>query len=86
MRNESEDSYWNCLWWEAQTTRCLSAPPSDPDFLRVLRARNAEGFESEAVCVDPKRYDLLLRRAKPEETLVEARRVSNVQIDLWTWL
>jgi len=55
-------------------------------FFARLRARNAEGFESEAVCVDPKRYDLLLRRAKPEETLVEARRVSNVQIDLWTWL
>jgi hypothetical protein len=35
---------------------------------------------------DPKDGELCLRRAKPEETLVEARRDSDVQIDLRSWV
>jgi hypothetical protein len=37
-------------------------------------------------CWDPKDGELCLNRAKPEETLVEARRDSNVQIDLQIWV
>ncbi len=40
-----------------------------------------EGFEFECHCADPKDGELLLNRVKPGETLVEARRDSNVQID-----
>jgi len=59
--------------WDPQ-----GAPSSDLDFF--------ERFEKEHVCGDPKGGDLWLRRMKPEETLVEVRRDSNVQIDLQTWL
>ena len=38
-------------------------------------------FESERVRWDPKDGELCLKRVKPEETLVEARRDSDVQID-----
>ena len=35
---------------------------------------------------DPKDGELCLTRVKPEETLVEARRGSDVQIDLKSWV
>ena len=44
------------------------------------------GFECERICCDPKDGELCLRRAKPEETLVEARSGSDVQIDRRTWV
>jgi len=41
-------------------------------------------FAWKHVCWDPKDGELCLRRVKPEETLVEARRDSDVQIDRHT--
>ncbi len=46
----------------------------------------AERFECEHACWDPKDGELCLRRAKPGETLVEARSDSDVQIDRLTWV
>ena len=51
-----------------------------PEHHRPIRIFN-EGFESEHVCWDPKDGELCLNRVKPEETLVEARSGSDVQID-----
>ena len=45
-----------------------------------------ERFELEHACWDPKDGELCLSRAKPEETLVEARSDSDVQIDRQTWV
>ena len=42
--------------------------------------------EQEHICWDPKDGELCLSRAKPEETLVEARSGSDVQIDRQTWV
>jgi hypothetical protein len=46
----------------------------------------SEGLAVERVCCDPKDGELFLRRVKPEETLVEARSGSDVQIDRRTWV
>ena len=46
----------------------------------------SDGFEVEHVCWDPKDGELCLNRAKPEETLVEARSDSDVQIDRQIWV
>ena len=43
-------------------------------------------FECERVCWDPKDGELCLNRAKPGETLVEARSDSDVQIDREIWV
>ena len=43
-------------------------------------------FECERVCWDPKDGELCLGRAKPGETLVEARSDSDVQIDRGIWV
>ena len=45
-----------------------------------------ERFEYEHTCWDPKDDELCLSRAKPEETLVEARRCADVQIAFRTWV
>ena len=45
-----------------------------------------DGFESEHICWDPKDGELCLDRVKPEETLVEARSRSDVQIDGQIWV
>ena len=45
-----------------------------------------ERFESEHTCWDPKDGELCLNRAKPGETLVEARSDSDVQIDRQIWV
>ena len=45
-----------------------------------------ERFEYEHTCWDPKDGELCLSRAKPEETLVEARRCADVQIAFRTWV
>ena len=45
-----------------------------------------ERSECEHICWDPKDGELCLSRAKPGETLVEARRDSDVQIDLQIWV
>ena len=39
-------------------------------------------LESKLICWDPKDGDLLMKRMKPGEILVEVRRDSDVQIDL----
>ena len=46
----------------------------------------SDGFEVERVCWDPKDGELCLNRVKPEETLVEARSGSDVQIDRQIWV
>ena len=46
----------------------------------------SDGFEAEHVCWDPKDGELCLNRVKPEETLVEARSDSDVQIDRQIWV
>ena len=45
-----------------------------------------ERFECEHTCWDPKDGELCLSRAKPEETLVEARSDTDVQIVRLTWV
>src|SRR5215469_17248646 len=45
-----------------------------------------DGSAVENVCWDPKDGELCLNRAKPEETLVEARSDSDVQIDRRIWV
>ena len=45
-----------------------------------------DGSEAEHVCWDPKDGELCPSRVKPEETLVEARSDSDVQIDRRTWV
>jgi len=42
--------------------------------------------ELERIRWDPKDGELCLSRAKSGETLMEARRYSNVQIDVKTWV
>jgi len=44
-----------------------------------------DGSESEHKCWDPKDGELSLDRMKPEETLVEVRSRSDVQIDGQIW-
>ncbi len=46
----------------------------------------SDGFEYEHSCWDPKDGELCLNRVKPEETLVEARSGSDVQIDRQIWV
>ena len=46
----------------------------------------SDGLAVERARCDPKDGELFLRRAKPEETLVEARSGSDVQIDRRTWV
>ena len=48
--------------------------------------RFIEGPAVERVCWDPKDGELCLNRVKPEETLVEARSDSDVQIDRQIWV
>lgn len=45
-----------------------------------------ERFECEHACWDPKDGELCLSGAKPEETLVEARSDTDVQIVRQTWV
>ena len=47
---------------------------------------SGERFECEHTCWDPKDGELCLSRAKPGETLVEARSDSDVQIDRQIWV
>ena len=52
------------------------------DRARLLLSR----CEYEHICWDPKDGELCLIRVKPEETLVEARSGSDVQIDRMNWV
>ena len=51
-----------------------------------LDLRFIDGSTVEHVCWDPKDGELCLNRVKPEETLVEARSDSDVQIDRQIWV
>jgi hypothetical protein len=73
-RNESEGG---CT--PAEVRSRSGASPTDHDPM-------GERFECEHTCWDPKDGELCLSRAKPGETLVEARSDSNVQIDRRTWV
>ena len=53
---------------------------------RPIRRHYAEGIESEYTCWDPKDGELCLNRVKPEETLVEARSGTDVQIVRQIWV
>ena len=65
------------LRWEAALAACRTIDRSC-----VFDKR----FEFEHTCWDPKDGELCLSRAKPGETLVEARSDSDVQIDRQTWV
>ena len=52
----------------------------------ITFARNGSRFEYEHRCWYPKDGELCLNRVKPEETLVEARSDSDVQIDRQIWV
>ena len=56
-----------------------SAPPAHPVCV-------GSGVEQERARWDPKDGELCLSRTKPEETLVEVRSDSDVQIDRQTWV
>ena len=47
---------------------------------------NVDEATQERICWDPKDGELCLSRTKPEETLVEVRSDSDVQIDRQTWV
>ena len=70
MRSESE-----CRWESSSGV----APSTD-------HVSSGARFECERVCWDPKDGELCLNRAKPGETLVEARSDSDVQIDREIWV
>ncbi|CAN6989927.1 unnamed protein product [Brassica rapa subsp. trilocularis] len=53
---------------------------------RVSKPPTDLGFECEHACRDPKDGELCLSGAKPEETLVEARSDTDVQIVRLTWV
>ena len=63
----------------AEVGTFASAPSTDHDPF-------GERFEFEHRCWDPKDGELCLNRAKPGETLVEARSDSDVQIDRQIWV
>ena len=68
---------------ESEEVRTLVATGGTHARTRPLRG---EGFEVERACRDPKDGELCPSRVKPEETLVEARSDSDVQIDRPTWV
>ena len=47
---------------------------------------SSDGFEYEHSCWDPKDGELCLNRVKSDESLMEARSVSDVQIDRQIWV
>ena len=67
-------------------------PRQDPGSLRGVGALPArlDGIvreaEQERTCWDPKDGELCLSRTKSEETLMEVRSDSDVQIDRQTWI
>jgi hypothetical protein len=73
-RSESRGRHHGRLRWEGckAVKAACSAPPADLDFL--------EGFEPERTRWDPKDCELWVTRMKPEETLVEVRSDTDVQI------
>ena len=75
-RNESEGRLARLTW---DPVTASGAPRS-----RLVRI--AGEAETERTRWDPKDGELCLSRTKPEETLVEVRNGSDVQIDRQTWV
>ena len=72
---------------------CEARPRNESEHAAAFRGLTADRFlgftpgsEFEHSCWDPKDGELCLNRAKPEETLVEARSDSDVQIDRRIWV
>lgn len=79
-RSESEGCSRKQLRWDPGClSRWLGAPPA-----RLVRVVGEA--EQERARWDPKDGELCLSRTKPEETLVEVRSDSDVQIDRQTWV
>jgi len=55
--------------------------PQGGNIGRSTRGATLNGIAQEHICWDPKDGELYLNRMNPEETLVEVRRDSDVQID-----
>ena len=76
--------------------RVVSDDPGEIPLLRLWRSAGGappahpvcvgSGVEQERARWDPKDGELCLSRTKPEETLVEVRSDSDVQIDRQTWV
>jgi len=91
---------WNCLTrLETRTEESIhvceyigvkSSVHNESDVCNCLPQRSTticgEKFEFEHTCWDPKDGELYLSRAKPGETLVEARSDTDVQIVRQTWI
>ena len=77
--------YWNGRS-ESNFCGCESRGETRGASLAEPYGHAVAGFECERICCDPKDGELCLRRVKPEETLVEARSGSDVQIDRRTWV
>ena len=84
-------SHWICKFKGVMKVKASSAglgeilglsraPGASPSRLMS----NVSGAEKERICWDPKDGELCLSRMKPEETLVEVRSGSDVQIDRQT--
>ena len=75
-----------------ESNMCASRWVANPRGASNLTEQNrptmifCERFECEHACWDPKDGELCLSRAKPEETLVEARSDTDVQIVRRTWV
>ena len=67
------------LKWDPESCVDVGAPSPHPDLL-------AKRVEEERTRWDPKDGELCLSRTKPEETVVEVRSGSDVQIDRQTWV
>ena len=79
-RNESEDR-------PSRSVQAGSGPVSRPaGALPARLSRNVDEAAQERTRWDPKDGELCLSRTKPEETLVEVRSDSDVQIDRQTWV
>jgi hypothetical protein len=71
---------------------CKTRARSEGEIGGILRMHRrptfcfCDRFEYEHICRDPKDGELCLSRVKPEETLVEARSDTDVQIVRQTWV
>jgi len=74
MHNESE---------APQGVWCESQRKAGGSIGRAVRGATHNGIEQEHICWDPKDGELYLNRSNPEETLVEDRRDTDVQIVRW---
>ena len=81
-RNESEGSLGFCLG-RILPLKCIGGDALPARLVCFLIVREAE---QERTRWDPKDGELCPSRTKPEETLVEVRSDSDVQIDRQTWV